>query len=89
MTGSPDWLSRYRDGRRAQVWQELRQLGGAVHERGLAGQAQEVCDEMARRARWNVEVIVGRLTGQKYRFHSNDDGQTPEAPYFPPGPGSR
>ena len=64
MTTSPDWLRRYRDGYRDQVWQELRQLGGAVREQVLAEEAQLVCDEMARRARRNVELIIGRLTVQ-------------------------
>jgi hypothetical protein len=68
MGASPDWLSRYRDGQRGQVWQELRQLGSAVREPGLAAEAQLVCDEMARRARHNVEVIVERLAAQGYRF---------------------
>lgn len=88
MTTSPDWLRRYRDGYRDQVWQELRQLGGAVREHGVAGEAQLVCDEMARRARRNIELIVGRLNEQGYRFHTNDDAQTPVMPYFPPGPGA-
>jgi hypothetical protein len=88
MSASPDWLSRYRDGHRDQVWHELRQLGRAVHEPDLAAQAQRVCDEMARRARRNIEVIVGRLTEQGYRFHANDDEQGPVTPYYPPGPES-
>lgn len=88
MTTSPDWLRRYRDGYRDQVWQELRQLGGAVREQDLAEEAQLVCDEMARRARRNVELIIGRLTVQGYQFHTNDDAQTAVTPYFPPGPGA-
>ena len=51
---------------------------------GLAQEAQLVCDEMARRARHDVELIVERLTGQGYRFHANDDAQTPVAPWAPP-----
>jgi hypothetical protein len=88
MSASPDWLSRYRDGQRSQVWQELRQLGRAVHEPGLAAEAQLVCDEMARRARRNVEIIVDRLGEQGYRFHSNNDEQTPVTPHHLPGPGA-
>ncbi|MFE3543859.1 hypothetical protein ACFXK0_12905 [Nocardia sp. NPDC059177] len=56
---SPEWVSRYRDGQREQVWHELRQLGGVV-DAGLAREAQLVCDEMALRARRNIEVIVDR-----------------------------
>jgi hypothetical protein len=84
MASSPNWLQRYRDGQCDQVWAELRELGGAVRRPGLAQEAQLVCDEMARRARHNVEVIVGRLTGQGYRFHTNDNAQTPVVPWVPP-----
>ena len=43
-----------------------------------------VCDEMAHRARQNIEAIIERLSNQRYRFHSNDDQQDPVAPYLPP-----
>jgi hypothetical protein len=84
MVSSPDWLRRYREGQRDQVWAELRELGGAVRRPGLAPEAQLVCDEMARRGRHNVEVIVARLASQGYRFHSNDFAQTPVMPWVPP-----
>ena len=58
---APDWLVRYRAGQRDLVWHELWQLGKAVREPGLIEEAQLVCDEMARRARHNVDVLVGRL----------------------------
>ncbi|MGD9753505.1 MAG: hypothetical protein AB7W59_21125 [Acidimicrobiia bacterium] len=45
----------------------------------LALEAQEVCDEMARRARQNVEVLVERLTAEGYRFHTNDAKEDPVA----------
>jgi hypothetical protein len=32
---------------------------------------------MARRARQNIEVIIERLSGAGYRFHSNDHAQAP------------
>lgn len=83
MTSAPNWLSRYHDGQRAQVWHELRQLGNRVRESGLFEEAQLVCDEMARRARHNIEVIVERLADAGYRFHTNDDEQTPETPFVP------
>jgi hypothetical protein len=87
---SPDsWLDRYRAGQRGQVWHELRQAGSAVREPGLAGQAQLVCDEMARRARHNVEVITGRLREAGYRFHANNDAQDPVTPHLPPGDGAQ
>lgn len=85
MATSPPWLERYRAGQHKQVWHELRQLGSAVRDdAGLAREAELVCDEMARRARRNVETIVGRLTGQGYQFHLNDDEQTPATPWAPP-----
>lgn len=86
MSRSSDWLSRYRAGHHNQVWEELRQLGSAAQEPSLAPQARLVSDEMARRARHNVEVIVERLADQGYRFHSNDDEQTPVTPHHLPGP---
>ena len=47
-----------------------------------------VCDEMARRARHNVEVIIGRLSSAGYRFHSNDYAQNPVTPHVPPTAGA-
>jgi hypothetical protein len=84
MVQSVGWLERYHAGQRDDVWHELRQLGSRVREPGFAGEVQLVRDETARRARHNIEVIVGRLSGAGYRFHSNDDAQTPEVPYVPP-----
>jgi hypothetical protein len=80
-----DWLGRYRAGEREQVWHELRQLGDRVREPAAAAAARAVCEEMARRARHNVEVVVGRLRGQGYRFHTNDDEREPVEPLRPPG----
>jgi hypothetical protein len=85
MGGSRDWLGRYLDGHRDEVWHELRQLGSAAREPGLAAQAQEVCDEMARHARYNVELITGRLIEQGYRFHANDDDQEQVTAHYPAG----
>lgn len=51
-----------------------------------AEEAQLVCDEMARRARHNIELIVERLSDDGYRFHTNDDDQTPVRPHTPPTP---
>jgi hypothetical protein len=50
----------------------------------LAEEAQAVCDEMAHRVRSNVQVIIERLSGAGYRFHSNDDDHTPTTPYLGP-----
>jgi hypothetical protein len=89
MVLAPDWLDRYRAGQRDRVWQELRQLGAAVREPGLREEAQAVCDEMAWRARRNVEVIIRRLTNAGYRFHASDDAQNPVTPHVPPAAGAR
>lgn len=80
------WLQRYQAGDRDAVWHELRQAGSRVQNPDLVDDAQAVCDEMARRARQNVEVIVERLRGQGYVFHTNDDAQSPAVPHVPPGP---
>jgi hypothetical protein len=85
--GSQGWLERYRGGER-EVWHELRQWGDRVREPEVAGEAQAVCDETARRARHNVELIVGRLRAQGYRFHANDDAQQPVEPLRPPTGGA-
>jgi hypothetical protein len=79
---SPQWLRRYRAGQRDLVWHELRQLGSTIRrEPDLVEEAQLVCDEMARRASQNVEVIVERLTADGYRFHANNDEQTSQPPH--------
>lgn len=83
--GSPGWLERYQRGEREQVWHELRQCGRQVRDGGSEAEARSVCDEMARRARHNIEVIVARLSEQGYRFHTNDDAQEPVEPLRPPG----
>ena len=81
---SSGWLDRYREGRHAEVWDGLRQLGPAARDAAHREEAQAVCDEMARRARHNVELIVARLTEQGYKFHTNDFGQRPEVPHVAP-----
>ena len=83
--GSPGWLERYQGGEREQVWHELRQYGQQARDPALQAEAQTVCDEMARRARHNVEVIIARLRAQGYRFHTNDEAQEPVQPMWPPG----
>jgi hypothetical protein len=85
VTSHPRWLARYLDGERDVVWHELRQLGCQVREPAFAVEAQAVCDEMARRARRNIEVLIDRLLEQGYRFHENDDAATPVQPLAGPG----
>jgi hypothetical protein len=84
MVSSPNWLARYHDGQRDQIWHELRQLGSTLLEPALIEEAQLVCDEMALRARQNIDLIVERLTDDGYRFHANDYKQTPQIPFVPP-----
>ena len=88
MVSAVNWLDRYRAGQRDEVWHELRQFGGAVREPGLFKEAQLVCDEVARRARHNVEVIIERLSSAGYRFHTNDVAQDPVTPHVPPTGGA-
>jgi len=78
------WLERYRAGDRDQVWHELRQLGDRVRDPGLIEDASAVCDEMAHRARRNIETLIERLTAQGYQFHANDDAQDPVVPLLGP-----
>jgi hypothetical protein len=83
-SGSSTWLERYRRGEREQVWHELRQLGDRVREPGTTEDAQAVCDEMALRARHNIDRITGHLREQGYRFHVNDSEQAPVEPFHAP-----
>lgn len=79
------WYARYHAGERAAIWYELRQLGSAVRsDARTASEAQAVCDEMARRARTNVERIIERLRLQGYRFHTNVDIPADTAALIPP-----
>lgn len=88
MDDTSGWLDRYRGGERDQVWHELRQLGSRVRQPGLREPAQLVCDEMARRARHNVELLVQRLTLDGYRFHSNDEERRSVVPFVAASPAS-
>lgn len=74
MTG---YLDRYLAGEREAVWAELTALGSAIQDEPLAVDAQAVARETMRRARTNVELLVGRLTALGYRFLSD--------PHVPPG----
>jgi hypothetical protein len=67
------------------VWHELREAGTLIGNAALLDDARAVCDEMARRARHNIEVIIERLQEQGFVFHTNDFARTPVAPHHPPG----
>lgn len=86
MTEGRSLIDRYLAGDRDRVWHELRHAGDRVRHPDLIEDAKAVCDAMARRARQNVDVIIERLTEQGYRFHTNDDAETPVTPHRPPGP---
>lgn len=81
-------IDRYRRGERRAVWQHLRELGSRVREHEHEAQAQEVCEEMARRARHNVELLITRLQEQGYRFHTNDEARETVDPWVPSPAGS-
>ena len=68
--GSGQWLERYKEGERALVWHELRQAGDGVREPEFAQDAQAVCDEMARRAGHNIEMVVARCALRGTAFTS-------------------
>lgn len=80
----PDWLSRYRAGHREEVWHELRQLGAQVRAPDRIDEARAVCDEMARRARHNVDLVIARLVADGYHFHTNDDDRDTVPAHVPP-----
>jgi len=62
----------------------MRQLGNAIRAPGPREEAQLVCDEMARRARRNVEVITGRLSPDKLH-KQNASGAPPYGMILPDG----
>jgi hypothetical protein len=80
----PDLLTRYRAGHREAVWHELRQFGAQVRTPDRIDEARAVCDEMARRARHNVEVVIARLVADGYHFHTNDDDRRTVPAHVPP-----
>lgn len=62
------WSDRYRNGERLQVWQELIQLDSAVRDPRYFVEATAVARETMRRARHNIEQIIGKLDRLGYRF---------------------
>ncbi len=78
------WLARYQDGDRAAVWAEIAAAG---HLRGTEAEheARLVCDEMARRARHNIDTLVARLS-EIYEFTA-PDWEEPCEPLLLPDPG--
>jgi hypothetical protein len=89
MPSADSLITRYRAGDRDAVWQELRALGAGARSPERVADAHAVCDEMAKRARQNVEVIVDRLRAQGFVFHANDAARTPVTPPRPAGKAGR
>lgn len=65
----PTYLERYRQGEHSQVWNELVAQGDAVRREPLLNDAASVAQETMRRARHNIELLVGRLQQIGFRFH--------------------
>lgn len=60
------YLERYLAGEYEQVWAELLALGATVRDEPLYSDALSVARETMTRARYNVELIVGRLSKNGY-----------------------
>jgi hypothetical protein len=59
---------RYRNGEHVEVWRDLESLGEDVRHARYLQPARAVARETMRRARRNIETIVGRLGDLNYRF---------------------
>jgi hypothetical protein len=55
------FLDRYMKGERVAVWRELGALGKKVRHKRYYTDAVAVAQETMRRARRNVDVLIGRL----------------------------
>ena len=66
--GSLPLHSRYVAGEFREVWMELAALGDAVWLDPVAPDALAVCYETMRRARTNIELLVGALEAEGYEF---------------------
>jgi hypothetical protein len=64
----PAFLKRYLAGDCVAVWRELVGLGEDVRQKRHYADAAAVAAETMRRARHNVEVLIGRLDAMGYRF---------------------
>ena len=67
------YLERYQKGEHEQVWQELTALGVKVYEEPLHTDAYAIATETMRRARHNIELLIGRLGELGYAFQFPDD----------------
>jgi hypothetical protein len=55
------YLDRYHSGECQQVWSELIASGAAIRDEPLPTDAVAVARETMRRARLNIETLIGRL----------------------------
>jgi hypothetical protein len=68
-----NWLARYNEGARCEVWREMVDLGAAIREPRYLPAAEAVARETMRRARHNVELLLTRLDRFGYCFWSAED----------------
>ena len=66
------FLSRYENGEYTEVWAELLALGAQIREEPLYSDALAVARETMRRVRYNIELLLPRLTELGYQFGSPD-----------------
>ncbi|MEC5385380.1 hypothetical protein VVD49_06570 [Uliginosibacterium sp. H3] len=79
------WLNRYVAGEQEAVWNEIHQLGPIPRDTACEMEVRRVVDEAMRRARVNVETIVGRLQSAGYDFVDTNTGEyTRNIPHVPP-----
>jgi hypothetical protein len=62
------FLGRYKNGERDEVWNELSQRGEDIGEPGVADDALGVAREAMQRARRNIEVLQERWTKEGWQF---------------------
>jgi hypothetical protein len=78
------FLSRYQDGEHTQVWAELVALGEQIREEPLYSDALAVARETMRRVRYNIELLISRLSELGYQFGSPDPDEDGLIESFPP-----
>jgi hypothetical protein len=64
------FYDRYQAGEHQQVWSELVALGDDVRQQPVYADALAVANETMRRARANIETLIGRLHDIVYNFKS-------------------
>jgi hypothetical protein len=66
-----NYLQRYLNGEREQVWNELIALGDQVREEPIYSDAKAVARETMTRARKNIELLYERLRAVGYQFDAD------------------